>query len=188
MNTKIVLHLLSGGLDSVALLYYLRGQGLFVHCLLFDYGQTHIKELERAKNQCLRLGVKFTVQKIPHMVGLTDANWVVAHRNSVFLSHAVSKAVEIGADTVTIGCNADDAANFPDCRPAFIAAKNAETVASGYPEIEICAPFIDKSKAYIGNLAREMGVSFNEIWSCYRGEEEPCGKCPACEKLKLAML
>jgi len=32
----------------------------------------------------------------------------------------------------------------------------------------------------------KVGVRPNEIWTCYKGGTEPCGKCPACKKLEAA--
>ena len=186
MIKKTIIHLLSGGLDSVTLLYDLRQQGHSVHCLLCDYKQQHVQELTFAITHCHRLGVLFTTVELPSLRGLTDESWVVPHRNAVLLSLSVNLAVHAKADTVTIGCNADDADMFPDCRPAFIAAMNAATQSAGY-DIEICAPYIDWPKWRIGGLAREMGIKMHELWSCYRGGAEPCGKCPACIKLQSAI-
>ena len=56
---------------------------------------------------------------------------------------------------------------------------NAAVRAAGY-EVEICAPYLDKPKAWIGGMAQQMGVRPNEIWTCYKGGAEPCGECPAC--------
>jgi 7-cyano-7-deazaguanine synthase len=113
-NPKTIVHLLSGGLDSVTLLYELHSQGHMIHCLLFDYHQQHVQELIWAKHHCHRLGVMFTTQQLPHLGGLNDESWIVPNRNAIMLSMAVNMAVQIGADLVTIGCNADDANAFPE--------------------------------------------------------------------------
>lgn len=186
MIPKTIIHLLSGGLDSVTMLYDLRQQGHNVHCLMFDYKQRHVQELTFAKLHCCRLGVLYTSREIEELGGLTDESWIVPFRNAVFLSHAVSEAVRARADTVTIGCNKDDEAAFPDCRMAFLQlfdmlARTAET------NVEVCAPYLDKSKAWIARLASDMGVPTNEIWTCYRGGAKPCGECPACKKLEAAL-
>lgn len=190
MIPKTIIHLLSGGLDSVTMLYDLRQQGHNVHCLLFDYGQRHVQELTFAKGHCHRLGVMFTTITLPSLRGseLTDGKgaWVVPARNVIFLAHAVNIAIAAGASTVTIGCNKDDEAGFPDCRQAFLQLFGT-MLTTAELNVEICAPYLDKSKAWIAGLAREMGVPTNEIWTCYRGGSKPCGECPACKKLELAM-
>lgn len=45
MIPKAIIHLLSGGLDSVTMLYDLANQGHNIHCLLVNYHQPHSKEL-----------------------------------------------------------------------------------------------------------------------------------------------
>lgn len=185
MIPKQIIHLLSGGLDSVTMLYDLKQQGHNIHCLLFDYQQRHIQELHWAKYHAERCGVLHTIRKLEDLGGLNEKSWIVPNRNSIFLSVAVNVAFRAGADTVTIACNAEDAEYFVDCRQSFIDAKNAETQAAGY-NVEICAPYIDWPKWKIGGLAREMGIKSDTIWSCYIGGETPCGQCPACNKLKAA--
>lgn len=186
MNPKTIVHLLSGGLDSVTLLYDLHNQGHLVHCLLVDYKQRHVQELEFAKLQCRRLGVRFTRIELPRLGGMNDTDWVVPNRNAILISMAVNTALQMKAETVTIGCNADDAEMFPDCRPEFLSAINAVVRAAGY-DVEVCAPYVEWPKWKIGGHARNIGVPVNEVWTCYRGGEKPCGSCPACEKLKIAM-
>lgn len=186
MNTpRFIILLLSGGLDSVTLLYKLHGEGCKIHCLLFDYGQQHVQELLFAKAHCHRLRVLWTTVNLPKLGGLTDGDWVVPFRNPIMLAIGVNLAVQAGADSVVIGCNADDAEMFPDCRWTTLDAMNHAVKLSGY-SIEICAPFIQKRKWEIGGMAQEMGVPMHEIWTCYKGGAKPCGECPACQKLALA--
>ncbi|HIQ50039.1 MAG TPA: 7-cyano-7-deazaguanine synthase, partial [Nanoarchaeota archaeon] len=40
--------ILSGGMDSSTLLFYLLNEGYRVHALTFNYGQRHAKEIEYA--------------------------------------------------------------------------------------------------------------------------------------------
>lgn len=183
---KPVILLLSGGLDSVTALYYLRQQGYSVHCLCCDYKQPHVQELTWARHHCHRLGVLFTTIELPDLGGLTDENWIIPNRNAILLSLAVNLAVKAKAESVVIGCNADDESYFPDCRMAFIQAYNNMLTVSEIP-VEVCAPFLDWPKWKIGGLAREMCIPLHEIWTCYRGGKEPCGKCPACQKLEAAL-
>ena len=87
-RNKVVL-LLSGGLDSVTLLYQMHGDGEALHAVLFDYKQRHAQELELAKYHCRRLEVPFTTIELPALVGsqLTDGAgaWVVPNRNMVLV-------------------------------------------------------------------------------------------------------
>lgn len=190
MNPKPVILLLSGGLDSVVLLYDLKQQDCNIHALLFNYKQRHVQELEWAKYHCHRLNVNFTTMEIPQLRGseLTDGDggMIVPNRNAILLSLGVNIAVAAGAESVTFAANKDDEANFPDCRFSFVQMFNA-MLTTAHVQVEVCAPYLDKSKAWIANHGRNLGVKFNETWSCYRGGIQPCGKCGACEKRKEAI-
>lgn len=185
MIPKTILHLLSGGMDSVVMLYDLHAQGHSLHCLLFDYKQRHVQELIWARHHAGRLNVLFTTIEVPQLLGsyLTDGKGgvVVPNRNAIFLSLAVNLAVSAKADTITYACNKDDEAVFPDCRRAFVQAFN-HTLLMQHIDVEVCAPYMDKAKWEIADLGRQLGVNLDETWSCYRGGKTPCGECPACLK------
>ena len=187
---KNIVLLLSGGLDSVVLLHDLHGQGHKVHPVLFHYEQIHEIELSFAKYHCALLKLTPSVQVISQLKGssLTDGSGgvVVPFRNAVLLSHAANLAASFGVETVAYACNKDDEERFPDCRKPFIDAMNALSKASGY-DVEICAPYLDKSKWWIAGLGREMGVDLTKTWSCYKRGPEPCGQCPACKKREAAL-
>lgn len=187
---KFIIHLLSGGLDSVTMLYDLVGQGHQVHALLFDYQQRHVQELTFAKGHCHRMGIQFTTIDLPDLGGMKGEvdGWIVPNRNMIFLAIAVNVALKAGADTVTIGCNADDEAGFPDCRMAFIQAMNTTLITAENGRVEICAPYLNMHKWQIAAMAQSMGVPTNDIWTCYRGGVKPCGTCPACVKLNQAFV
>lgn len=183
---KSIIHLLSGGLDSVTMLYDLKAQGHSVHCLLFHYKQSHVKELDFAVYHANRLGVLWTMVELPPLGGLTKENWIVPNRNAIFLSLAVNYAIKAKADTVTIGCNKDDADYFPDCRNRFLDAMNAAVIAAEY-SVEICAPYLNRPKWWIVGMAQDMRIPMRQLWTCYHGSEKPCGECPACRKLQEAI-
>lgn len=190
MIPKFIVHLLSGGMDSTVMLYDLQAQECSIHCLLFDYGQKHQRELDFAKRHCKRLDVPFTIICLPTLKGskLTDSgdNFVVPFRNPIMLSIAVNLAVSIGAESVTIACNADDRDDFPDCRWTVMDALN-HAIRLSQLNVEICAPYVNKRKWEIGDLGRQLGVNMDDTWSCYAGGKEPCGTCPACQKRQEAM-
>lgn len=181
MIPKKIIHLLSGGLDSVTMLHKHVHDGHLVHCVLVDYGQQHVKELGFAQRHAEMLGVQFTKLTIPRLGGLSEDNWNVPARNAILVSIACNIAIRSGSESVTIGCNRDDSEMFHDCRPEFIKSVSAACL-SAYG-VEICAPFISLRKSEIADLARQMGV--RDVWWCYRGEEMPCGKCPSCRKMKV---
>ncbi len=201
--TKAVV-LLSGGLDSTTVLYYAKSKGYETHCLIFDYGQRHRKEILAAKKIA-------TLSKSPfHVVtiglpwkgsALLDNNIVVPKyrklegkdipvtyvpaRNIIFLSFAASFAEAIGAKHIFIGANAVDYSGYPDCRPAFIdsfqsmLAQGLKTGVQG-KTIKVQTPLIHLSKARIIQLAAKLNVPLHMTWSCYQGKQKPCGVCDSC--------
>ena len=59
--TKKAVVILSGGLDSSTLAYYLADKGYQLICVSYNYGQKHIKELESAAKIAANLGAKHHV-------------------------------------------------------------------------------------------------------------------------------
>lgn len=198
MQKKAVV-LLSGGMDSAVTLYMARKKGYRPHCLIFDYGQRHKKEILFAKKLAKSAGADYYVLKIAlpwknsalldKKIRIPENRKIkngipptyVPARNTIFLSFALSFAEAIGAKAVFIGANAIDFSGYPDCRPAYFKAFNEllkqATKAKG---IKIIAPLLNKTKRDIARLGKRLGVDFNKTWSCYRGARVPCGVCDAC--------
>lgn len=202
--------LLSGGLDSAAVLAYARRQGYAPYALSFRYGQRHSVELQAAKRVAQAIGAA------EHLIAdidlrpfggsaLTSAIEVPKHadvgqigdqipvtyvpaRNTIFLSFALAWAEVLGSHDVFIGVNALDYSGYPDCRPAFIQAfqamANLATRAGVQDRVglTIHTPLIELSKADIIRLGLESGVDFADTSSCYDPAPDgaPCGACDSC--------
>jgi 7-cyano-7-deazaguanine synthase len=203
----------SGGLDSVVLAYYLR-KSLHddLHILTFDYGQRHRKEMTYAYMCGVDLDVKVSaidltsVGKLLVGSSLTDetvpvpdghyaepsmASTIVPSRNAIMLAIAFSVAAAEKAGLVCIGVHAGDHFIYPDCRPEFIHAfdKMEEFANGGYFKRPVVfAPFLKKSKADIVALGDILKVPFEKTWSCYKGGELHCGVCGTCTERKEAFV
>lgn len=193
----------SGGLDSVTLAYWL-AQNYEVHLLAFDYGQRHRRELDFARLCAANLNVPLDVVDISSLrailsgSALTDdiavphghyaapsmATTIVPNRNAIFLTIAFGAAVARDAEVVAVGVHAGDHFIYPDCRPEFIssfaAMQRVAVEGCGHPNLELLAPFVQKSKADIVALGSELKVPFAQTWSCYEGNEIHCGRCGTC--------
>jgi len=201
---KKAIVLLSGGLDSSTTLYYAMTQGYESHCLVFDYGQKHKKEIIQAKavarvaacqSYCVKISLPWKGSalldnkiSVPQGRALNAKGIPVTYvpgRNIIFLSFAASFAEAIGAKTIFIGANAVDYSGYPDCRPAFIKSyqamlsKGLKTSVEG-KSIKVETPLIHLSKAQIVKLAIKLKVPLQLTWSCYNGKSRPCGVCDSC--------
>ena len=63
MKNKAVV-LLSGGLDSAVTLFFAKRRGYDCHCLTFDYGQRHKKEIEQAALLAKHAGCRIKIMKL----------------------------------------------------------------------------------------------------------------------------
>lgn len=186
-----VVVLLSGGLDSTVLAASALKVGRLRACLSFRYGQPHMEaEMMAARKWCYENGVERVVVDVP-MPGVSAAMHtgvgaagprVMPGRNLVLIAHAVQYAATVGAAEVRIGACADDAADYPDCRPDFVAA--AAGLAAVYG-VRVEAPYVHLRKTDIVRIANGLGVDIAATWSCYEPRSvgfgfEPCGTCNAC--------
>ena len=205
--------LLSGGLDSSTTLYQAKADGYECYAISFDYQQRHRRELEYAKAIARCAGVKEhqivsfdlrqwggsaltdndidlpeerTLDEMSHNIPIT----YVPARNTIFLSFGLSYAEAIDAQRVYVGVNALDYSGYPDCRPDYIQAMQ-KVFDLGTKQgregtaIQISTPLIDLKKTEIIQLGNQLGVPWEQTWSCYAGGDLACGVCDSC-RLRLA--
>ncbi|MDP2927422.1 MAG: 7-cyano-7-deazaguanine synthase QueC [Candidatus Omnitrophota bacterium] len=196
--SKTAVVLLSGGLDSATVLYFAQALGFKCQALIFDYGQRHKQEVACAVKIAKASGCAYRILKIdfpwkgsalldkkikvPKEIAPGVPATYVPARNIIFLSFALSLAEVIKAQAIFIGAHAQDYSGYPDCRPEFFKAfvKMAKVGIAAKHRIQILTPLLNKNKSQIISLGRELGVSFNLTWSCYRSGKQPCGKCDSC--------
>ena len=202
--------IVSGGMDSVTLAYHLKEEYDTLELISFNYGQRQSKELEGAKWQANYLKANHQIIDIsgirPLLKGssLTDnievpeghyaeasmAQTVVPNRNAIMLSIAWGLACSSEADVLACGVHAGDHHIYPDCRPEFITELNTSlrtgTVGHRKENLQLIAPFVNYDKTWIAGRGHELGVSFENTWTCYKGLDRHCGKCGSCTERKEA--
>lgn len=180
-----------------------------VIALSISYGQKHTKEIEAAKkivrhyqiehlyldlakifaySDCSLL--QHSDNQIPHgsyneqltKTAGTPVSTYVPFRNGLFLSSAASIAISKNCDIIYYGAHSDDAAGsaYPDCSEVFNNAMSQAIYEGSNHQLKIMAPFVKMTKADIVKIGLSLGVPYELTWSCYEGNEHPCGTCGTC--------
>ncbi|MBR6928334.1 MAG: 7-cyano-7-deazaguanine synthase QueC, partial [Methanobrevibacter sp.] len=201
---KKAISVFSGGLDcTVATCVY--DNDYEIHAITFNYGQkAFAQELKASRKICEKMGWAHEVIDLPWLSDIsnsslnTDDNipevseddlddldkssetasnvWVPA-RNTVFTSIALSYAESIGAEIIIVGWNNEEGLTFPDNSEEFLNEFN-ELIKVGSPDkIRIEAPAINLNKEELVELGVKVGAPMKLSYSCYKGEDEPCGVC-----------
>ncbi len=202
-SERPVVCVLSGGLDSTVLVYALAKKYKDVRCIAFDYGQRHKVELKKACATVSKLALPFKIIDISFISDIvknvcsltasgvdlpTDAdtkgdphaNFVVPYRNLIFQSIALAYAESVRAEYLFLGIQNGDNEGFWDCRPAYYKTLNELTAQNDLQATKVLTPFIGFTKVDEIKLGQELGVPFEDTWTCYAGGEKPCCKCHSC--------
>lgn len=180
-----------------------------VVALSVSYGQKHSKEIEASKKIAdyynvehiyLNLAEIFKFsdcsllehsdKEIPHesyndQIKVNDGKPVstyVPFRNGLFLASAASIALSKNCQIIYYGAHSDDAAGsaYPDCSEAFNNAMNTAIFEGSGKQLTIEAPFVSWTKKEVVKKGLELKVPYELTWSCYEGNDKPCGTCGTC--------
>ena len=198
--------ILSGGMDSVTLLYEYRDRVALA--VTFDYGSNHNRrEAAFAKLHCERLGIEHLLiplnfihdyfkssllegaDAIPegHYAAENMKSTVVPFRNGIMLSIACGIAESRGLKNVMIANQFGDHSIYPDCRAAFVEAMSKAMSEGTYDGVKVFAPYTGISKTDIARHGAALGIDYTETYSCYKGGAKHCGKCGTCVERKEAL-
>ncbi len=198
--------ILSGGMDSVTLLYDY--QERIALAISFDYGSNHnAKEIPFARLHCERLGIKHLVipldfmakyfrssllegsEAIPegHYAEENMKSTVVPFRNGIMLAIATGMAESNDLQYVMMANHGGDHTIYPDCRPEFVEAVDGAAHARTDNGGHLRSPGCDRTQAHIASRGKALGIDYAETWSCYKGGEKHCGCCGTCVERKEAL-
>ena len=201
--------LISSGLDSLASLAIASAKYDVQLGLTFDYGQLAAgAEIGRSRQICDYYGIQHRVILldwlkeitttslvnrqgcVPDMAGAdlgkrevtseSAANVWVPNRNGVMANIAAAFAEAMGCDYIIAGFNAEEAATFPDNSPEFVDCINRAFSYSTLNGVRLISPVLEMDKVAIVKEAVRAQAPLVLSWSCYRGEEKPCGLCESC--------
>lgn len=203
---KDSLIVLSGGMDSVTLLYDYRD--VVALAVTFDYGSNHnAREIACARIHCRRLGIEHIVIPLAFVAkyfkssllsgadAIPEGNYddenmkstVVPFRNGIMLAVACGIAESRDLRRVMLANHFGDHAIYPDCRRDFVDAMSEAMRCGTYCGVTVFAPYTDITKADIARRGALLGIDYAETYSCYKGGEHHCGRCGTCRERREAL-
>jgi 7-cyano-7-deazaguanine synthase len=185
-NSGPTIVLLSGGVDSVTMLYQLQRQTRVV-ALFVDYAQrASAREHEVARYHATALGVELVRLDLTE-AGKTFRDGQTAklhiplpHRNVVVLSLALSYAGQIRSPEIATAVIADDVGGYASASSKFLDAMRH--VARELGGVTLSTPLIHLPKTRVIHLGQTLGVDFTQTHSCMRDNHVHCGRCTQCVK------
>lgn len=214
MEKSIVL--LSGGLDSAVSLAQGVRETNVILTLTINYGQkaaaqeirasSKLAEYYQVPHQVVQIdflsdsvsALLSKDQEIPdlsstglavkqeRLVETAKQVWV-PNRNGLFINIAACFAEKLGCSLIITGFNAEEAVTFPDNSVEFVIAINQALAYSTLNKVQVKSYTQKLTKTAIVSLGIKLGLPFELIWSCYYGDEQPCGKCESCLRFKRAL-
>lgn len=176
---------LSGGIDSTTTLGFAIDKGYRLIAITFNYGQTHIHELNAAHKvadyyrvpiyEC-NLSIPLLQSELIAASGKAPAGaelpTFVPNRNLIMLAIIAGIAESNGISHVFLGIQKD---LYPDTTLKWL--KSIEPL---FPNIKIHAPLVELEKSEVVKLASKLKVPLELTRSCYASTEIPCLVCRSC--------
>ena len=189
---KKAIVLLSGGQDSTTCLYWALMNFDYVEAIGFDYGQSHIIEIEKAKKISEDIAVPYKIVDVKGLLAKSsltensdhnEASYInedlpasfTSGRNILFLAITASYAAEKGINNIVTGVCQTDYSGYPDCRRTSITAmENTISLAYGAGDFIIHTPLMYLNKAETWKLAKDLNcldVIINDTMTDYNGSD-----------------
>ena len=196
MTTAI---LLSGGMDSTTLLWWLKSQSTDpIQAISIDYGQRHRIELNCAANLAQDLAAHKTITldlatiggspltdptlAVPNAEAQRQIDTVVPFRNMLFVTLAAAYCETQDITDLYLAPVKDDYPAYRDCRRPFYDSleQSLHLGATRDTAFTLHTPFVDKWKSEVVGLGLELDVPYADTHTCYEGLRPACGRCDAC--------
>ncbi|MBS4025999.1 MAG: 7-cyano-7-deazaguanine synthase QueC [Clostridia bacterium] len=204
--------LLSGGLDSAVNLALAKEQTVVELALTIAYCQkAERKEILASQQLAKYYQVPHQVVKLDFFKDLGQSGLIapdmrvplfdnpellteesaaqvwVPNRNGLFINIAASFAESLNIEMIVTGFNQEEAATFPDNSRNFVTAINQSLTYSTRNYVFVHSFTQDMNKNEIGAIGHRLKVPFELVWSCYLGNDSPCGECESCLRYKRAL-
>lgn len=178
MTSRRATLLLSGGIDSAAVLALLAADGCDANAIWIDYAQP-AAAAEREASIAIAANYGAIWNEVT-LGGLKPpARGEFPGRNDMLMALAASFS-----SNPLIGIGIHAGTNYVDCSPLWLEGWQ-ELLAREYQgRVDIFAPLVSLEKAQVYALARELAVPMALTYSCETGTT-PCGDCLSCQDRRL---
>jgi len=193
--------LLSGGLDSTVSAAIAKQRSRPLFALTFDYGQRAAKmEIAASRKICRLFKIRHKVVKLPifeefgklmllrgrkmnsrQFKKIQDV-WI-PNRNALLINVAACYAEYYDAKIIVTGFNQEEAREFPDNSEHFVQAVNRCLKYGTLNKVKVKSYVLKNTKKEIYKLGVRYKAPLDQIYSCYLGGKNMCGKCASCKKL-----
>jgi 7-cyano-7-deazaguanine synthase len=170
-----VVVLMSGGLDSTALIDFYQRRDATLRCIHFQYGQSNGQSEAKAaeevaeyyKVECQVAKLEFPLMKRKDEVVGRNAMFVIAAACQVPLPARIALGIHLGPA-------------YYDCSNSFVV--DCQRLLDGYfgGIARLEAPFLKFAKGDIANYCKANHVPTQLTYSCLRQNYPPCGECSSC--------
>jgi 7-cyano-7-deazaguanine synthase len=174
---NVLVALVSGGIDSAALLEFYLRERFCIRPLFVDFGQPAVKqELRAARAVCRHYGVRLSIMTVRSMVTFSVGE--IPGRNAFLLFGAI---LAFGMEPRIIALGIHEGPPYYDCTEGFL--KSMQTIVDGYAagRIKVAAPFLKWDKQLIWEFCKKARVPVEATYSCEKGGVRPCGECLSCK-------
>jgi 7-cyano-7-deazaguanine synthase len=168
--------LLSGGIDSTALVGFYLSQDVLVKGFHFNYGHPSFAAEKRAVEK-VASHYKIPVSTIDLGLPIASNKGEYYCRNAILLLSAASISSSTSA-RFAIGIH--QGTPYYDCSKDFV--DDIQRIFDGYfnGSFQVEAPFLKLTKGQILSLCNDLKVPIEITYSCERSSDVPCKKCPSC--------
>ena len=191
MSRVILLN--GGGMDSLVTLAHLctTYPPESITSLHYWYGQkAYHKEVHAVVEMAKHYGVIVRLAQAVDLPGsiITDGVPVdtalphyVPQRNLILIACAAAFAQSIDCNSVAGGWQSADT-ECPDVQNVWLQTARRIIRNGGFPDFELLSPLQPLTKCEVIAMGDELGVPWGLSWSCFYGDQRPCGACLGCTR------
>lgn len=195
MNKKIGI-MITGGLDSTVLLYWLLKNQTEIVPIYINYGQhSYLKEREvlsevipkklignlniiSLQNIFSNSESRLIVEPNLWKDEINDSDLFLPYRNMLLISSALAFCASNSINYVYAGFISTNDVKEIDSTQEFL--DSLQSYSNNFGNVQLVTPFKDKTKSDIWKLGVELNAPIHLTFSCQAKPKTPCGACPNC--------